>query len=90
MLATVGYNSRYLIGVQPLLLGATRCFRHVRDTPVASQGVPPAPATPNGATDAVALAGSGMPARVVPSEEPWLTEAGARLREGKLVAFPTG
>lgn len=29
-------------------------------------------------------------ARVAPAEEPWLTEAGARLRAGELVAFPTG
>ena len=29
-------------------------------------------------------------ARLVPAEEPWLTEAGVRLRAGKLVAFPTG
>lgn len=32
----------------------------------------------------------GRLARIVPPEEPWLTEAAARLREGKLVAFPTG
>ncbi|CAM9543749.1 unnamed protein product, partial [Sphacelaria rigidula] len=32
---------------------------------------------------------TGMLARIVPAEEPWLTEAGGRLREGKLVAFPT-
>jgi len=29
-------------------------------------------------------------ARVMPAKEPWLAEAGARLRAGKLVAFPTG
>ncbi|CAM9163862.1 unnamed protein product, partial [Hapterophycus canaliculatus] len=28
-------------------------------------------------------------ARVAPAEEPWLTEGGARLRAGELVAFPT-
>lgn len=33
---------------------------------------------------------SNILARVVPADEPWLTEAGERLRRGKLVAFPTG
>eukprot|EP00903_Cladosiphon_okamuranus_P008573 g8224.t1 len=36
------------------------------------------------------LGGTGSTlARVKPAEEPWLTEAAARLRAGKLVAFPT-
>lgn len=34
-------------------------------------------------------AGSTL-ACLAPAEEPWLTEGGARLRAGKLVAFPTG
>lgn len=42
------------------------------------------------ASGAQADTGSTVMARVVPAEEPWLSEAGARLRAGKLVAFPTG
>ncbi|CAM9334401.1 unnamed protein product [Ectocarpus sp. 4 AP-2014] len=42
------------------------------------------PAGEGATTAATAVLG-----RVVPAEEPWLTEAGARLRSGKLVAFPT-
>ncbi|CAM9307161.1 unnamed protein product [Ectocarpus sp. 12 AP-2014] len=42
------------------------------------------PAAERATTAATAVLG-----RVVPAEEPWLTEAGARLRSGKLVAFPT-
>lgn len=43
----------------------------------------------NAATTVAAAAGPVL-ARVVPAEEPWLAEAGSRLRAGKLVAFPTG
>ncbi|CAM9606318.1 unnamed protein product [Scytosiphon promiscuus] len=42
------------------------------------------PSGPNGA----AAAGTTL-ARLAPAEEPWLTEGGARLRAGELVAFPT-
>ncbi|CAM9232071.1 unnamed protein product, partial [Pylaiella littoralis] len=53
----------------------------------------PGPSSPlqveaDGATTAVETPGPVL-ARVAPAEEPWLTEAGARLRAGKLVAFPT-
>lgn len=45
----------------------------------------PLPAGPSQAT----AAGTTL-ARLEPAEEPWLTEGGARLRAGELVAFPTG
>lgn len=60
-------------------------MQHIRDSSAPSEGLPRPPApTPIAAAKAATLA------RVVPAEEPWLTEAGARFRAGKLVAFPTG
>lgn len=61
-------------------------YRHYRGSNDSTESLSnPPPTTPmktNAKTPTVA--------RVVPAVEPWLTEAGTRFREGKLVAFPTG
>eukprot|EP00904_Undaria_pinnatifida_P012700 jgi/Undpi1/8560/HiC_scaffold_25.g11025.m1 len=53
---------------------------------------PPSPSTVGEATLQAKANANGKEntlARLVPFSEPWLTEAGHRLRAGKLVAFPT-
>lgn len=80
---------------QPLTVRTPRCLRvpvHVFGS--CEGGGLPGPSSPlqveaNTAPTVAAPAGPVL-ARVVPAEEPWLTEAGSRLRAGKLVAFPTG